>query len=185
MTEPAGHVSEREATRARAAAGAARGVVASLHCKPETAEEHGLPKPSVTEVTIVRSGLTGDFNRYRHEVSHDDEKMAVLLIPRETLADLRREGWPVAPGDLGENISSSGVPYGALSPGVRFRVGPAELEVTKPCTPCDNLYLLPYVGADRGPAFLKTMIDRRGWYARVLREGTVRVGDPIEILPSG
>jgi MOSC domain-containing protein YiiM len=110
--------------------------------------------------------------------------MAVLLMPRETIEELNREGWPVRPGDLGENVVSSGIAYNAFAPGRRVAVGEALLEISKPCTPCDNLYLLPYVGLERGPAFLKTMVDRRGWYARVINEGTVRVGDPIELLVS-
>lgn len=106
--------------------------------------------------------------------------MALLIVPRETLADLVREGWPVRPGDLGENITTEGIPYATFRPGLRFRAGEVVFEVSKPCTPCDNLYLLPYVGPARGPEFLKVMLDRRGWYARVVREGRVRSGDRIE-----
>ncbi|MGD0587468.1 MAG: MOSC domain-containing protein [Thermoplasmata archaeon] len=147
--------------------------------KPEVPGEHGLPKPSVPEVFVGRTGLQGDFNRYRHEQKADDAAMAVLIVPRETLAELEKEGWPVRPGDLGENITTEGIAYDAFVPGRRFRVGDAELEVSKACTPCDNLYLLPYVGPARGPEFLKVMLDRRGWYARVVREGRIRVGDRV------
>jgi MOSC domain-containing protein YiiM len=87
----------------------------------------------------------------------------------------------VRPGDLGENVTTGGIPYDAFQPPKRVRVGGAILETTKPCTPCTNLYLLPYVGHAKGPAFLKATLGRRGWYARVLDEGTVRRGDPIEI----
>jgi MOSC domain-containing protein YiiM len=153
--------------------------VVGLHAKPQTPGEHGLPKHSVREVRLLRTGVEGDFNLYRHEEKHDDESMAVLLIPRETISQLGREGWPVRPGDLGENITSEGLPYGDLQPGREYRIGTARLAVTKPCTPCTNLYLLPYVGVSRGPEFLRTMLDRRGWYARVVTEGAVRVGDPI------
>jgi MOSC domain-containing protein YiiM len=159
------------------------GRVLELHRKPETGEEHGLPKPTVPEARLTRAGVVGDFNRYRHEVKSDDESMAILIMPEETLRDLNREGWPVRAGDLGENITSVGVPYDEFRPGRRFRVGEAVLEVSKPCDPCDNLYLLPYVGAERGPEFLKTTLHRRGWYARVVHEGTVRGGDPIRALP--
>ncbi len=156
-----------------------RGRVYRLHRKPETSGEHGLPKASVREARFHESGVEGDFNRYRHEEKHDDPAMAILLLPRETLEELNREGWPVRPGDLGENVTTEGIPYAALSPGGRFRVGETVLEVSKACTPCDNLYLLPYVGPEKGPAFLKTTLGRRGWYARVVQGGTVREGDPI------
>ena len=126
----------------------------------------------------------GDFNRYRHEEKHDDEGMAVLLIPQETLEELNREGWPVRRGDLGENVISSGIAYNDFVPEDRLQVGEAVLGGLQGFYPCDFLYLLPYVGPERGPAFLKTLVDRRGWYARVIREGKVRVDDPIELLPS-
>lgn len=155
------------------------GHVFKLHRKPEVAGEHGLPKPSVPEAFAARTGFVGDFNRYRHEEKKDDPGMALLIVPRETLNELANEGWPVRPGDLGENITTEGIAYEAFVPGRRFRAGAALLEVSKACTPCDNLFLLPYVGASRGPEFLKVMLDRRGWYARVLREGWIRVGDPV------
>jgi MOSC domain-containing protein YiiM len=155
------------------------GRVFALHRKPQIAGEHGLPKPTVPEAFISQAGLEGDYNRYRHEEKKDDPGMAVLLVPRETLDELQREGWPVRPGDLGENITTEGIAYNDFVPGNRFRVGEVVLEVSKACTPCDNLYLLPYVGPARGPEFLKVMLDRRGWYARVVREGRVRAGDPV------
>jgi len=156
------------------------GRVFELHRKAEIAGEHGLPKPSVSEALVSRSGLRGDFNRYRHEEKKDDPAMALLLVPRETLSELSREGWPVRPGDLGENFTTEGIPYNAFTPGRRFRAGEVMFEISKACTPCDNLFLLPYVGPARGAEFLKVMLDRRGWYARVLHEGRVRAGDRIE-----
>jgi len=158
------------------------GRVFELHRKSEVPGEHGLPKPRVPEAFATVSGIRGDFNRYRHDVKGDDPAMALLLIPRETLEQLNREGWPVQPGDLGENITTEGIAYDALTPGRRFRIGDAVVEISKACTPCDNLFLLPYVGAARGPEFLQVTLGRRGWYARVLNDGWLRPGDPIELL---
>lgn len=157
----------------------AAGRVLRVNRKPEVGQEHGLPKPSVEKARLSASGVVGDFNRYRHEEKQDDPAMAVLLVPVETIDQLNREGWPVRPGDLGENLTTSGLDPLALAPGRQFVVGAATIEISKPCTPCDNLYLLPYVGRERGPEFLRTMLDRRGWYARVVHEGEVREGDAI------
>jgi MOSC domain-containing protein YiiM len=157
-------------------------IVAEVHRKAETTGEHGLPKPAVPSIRILANGVAGDFNRYRHEEKHDDPTSAVLLMPSETLEALRTEGWPVQPGDLGENLTTQGVPYEELRPGTVLLAGEAELEVTRPCDPCQNLYLLPYVGKTRGPSFLRTMVDRRGWYCRVRVPGTVRAGDPLKIV---
>jgi MOSC domain-containing protein YiiM len=144
--------------------------------------ERGLPKVAVPEARITTAGIEGDFNVYRHEVAGDDPAMAILIMPLETLRELDHEGWPVRPGDFGENITSVGLPYDTFAPGRRFEVGDALLEVSKACTPCDNLFQLPYVGSERGPEFLKVTLDRRGWYARVLREGRVRTDDAIRAV---
>ncbi len=101
-------------------------------------------------------------------------------MPVETIRSLNAEGWPIHEGDLGENITTEGIPYKEFHPGDKFRVGGATLEVSKPCDPCTNLYLLPYVGETKGPGFLKTMLHRRGWYASVAREGRIHTGDAIE-----
>lgn len=159
-----------------------QGRVYRLHVKPETPGERGLPKLPVPAVRLKHSGLEGDFNRYRHEEKHDDEAMAVLIVPREMIEQLNREGWPVLPGDLAENVTSEGIAYGDFEIGTKFEIGRARVEITKPCTPCTFLYLLPYVGEARGPEFLKAMVDRRGWYARVETEGDVRTGDVIRAI---
>jgi MOSC domain-containing protein YiiM len=156
------------------------GRVRRLSRKPQTPGQRGLPKPAVPEARITVRGVEGDYNVFRHDEAHDDPAMAILLMPFETLNELVREGWPVRPGDVGENITTEGIAYDAFAPGDRFRVGGALLEITKPCTPCDNLFQLPYVGPERGPEFLKATLGRRGWYAKVLEEGTVRTNDRVE-----
>ena len=53
----------------------------------------------------------------------------------------------------------------------------------------NGLYSLPYVGPERGPAFLRTLHGRRGWFARVVQGGAVYPGTPVEVthpgLPAG
>jgi MOSC domain-containing protein YiiM len=161
------------------ARGFGAGEVYRLHRKPRTEGERGLPKRAVPEAWLRADGLEGDFNRYRHEIKHDDPGMALLLLPLETIEVLRGEGWPVAPGDLGENLTTRGIPYGAFVPGEDWTIGNARVRIEKACTPCTFLFGLPYVGTERGPSFLKATLDRRGWYARVLSESVIRVGDPI------
>lgn len=155
------------------------GTLERIGAKPRTEGEHGLPKPELERAQLTPSGVDGDYNLYRATERHDDPAMALVILPGETLDALRSEGWPVRPGDLGENLLTRGIPYRELAPPSRWRVGDARVEVTKACTPCTNLYLLPYVGVAQGPAFLKATLDRRGWYALVLAPGSVRRGDTI------
>ncbi|HYA11288.1 MAG TPA: MOSC domain-containing protein [Thermoplasmata archaeon] len=158
------------------------GTVHRLGAKPRTAGEHGLPKPELDRARITFAGVEGDYNLYRDTRKRGDPEMALLLLPLETIEELGREGWPVRPGDLGENVTTSGIAYARLAPPTRLRLGTAVIETARPCEPCDNLFLLPYVGRDRGPEFLKATLGRRGWFARVLSEGVVRRGDPVEAV---
>jgi MOSC domain-containing protein YiiM len=156
------------------------GMVHQINVKPRTIGEHGLPKRPVESVLVTKAGLAGDYNLYRQEELEGDPDSAVLLMPLETILQLNAEGWPVKVGDLGENFTTTGMPYGSFSPGKAFRLGGAVVEVSRACNPCKNLYLLPYIGASKGPSFIKVMLGRRGWYARVRKEGKVRRGDTIE-----
>ncbi len=157
------------------------GRVIRLGVKSRVPGQRGLPKPEVPRIHVTPAGVVGDYNVWRQEEKGGDPDYALLVIPKETLDQLNREGWPVRPGDLGENITTSGVPYAAFQPPCRFRAGSVVAEVSKACTPCDNLSLLPYVGRARGPEFLKTMMGRRGWYARVVHPGEIQSGDPIRL----
>ncbi len=159
------------------------GKVYRINIKGEKAGERGLPKSPVSSALVTAAGVEGDFNRYRQEMAGGDPDMALLLIPLETIAQLQREGWPVEPGDLGENITTIGIEYSSFEAGKSYRVGDeVRIQISRPCEPCKNLYRLPYVGVEKGPWFIRALLGRRGWYARVLAGGLVRAGDPIEAL---
>jgi MOSC domain-containing protein YiiM len=159
-----------------------RGSVHSLHRKPEQPGEEGLPKPAVEELLLSERGVEGDFNRYRHERLADASDQALLILPFEVLIALQAEGWPVNPGDLGENVTSQGIPYTEFRVGDRFQIGDAIAQVSKPCLPCSYLERLPYVGQVRGTQFQATLLGRRGWFASLVREGRVRRGDAVTRL---
>ncbi len=158
-----------------------RGRVVQLSLKPQEGRARGLPKRAVPHLTITPEGVQGDFNRWRTEEANADPDQAVLLLREEILTDLRAEGWPVQAGELGENLTVADLPPDALQPGARVHLGGVVLEVSKPCDPCTVLFSLAYVGAERGPAFLRTLKGRRGWFARVLRGGTVRADMSLEV----
>jgi sulfite oxidase len=158
------------------------GRIVQLSLKPREGRSRGLPKRPVPELVVTRDGVQGDFNRWRTEKAGGDPDQAVLLLSEETLADLRAEGWPVQAGDIGENLTVAGLPADALRPGVRVHLGEVVLEVSKACDPCTILHTLPYVGLERGPAFIRALAGRRGWFARVLHGGTIRSDAAVEIV---
>jgi MOSC domain-containing protein YiiM len=153
--------------------------VVQLNLKPKEGRARGLPKRAVSQLTITAAGVEGDYNRWRTEKANGDPDQAVLLLSEEILADLRAEGWPVQPGDLGENVTLVDLARDDLKPGTVVRLGEVVLQVSKACDPCTVLYNLPYVGVERGPEFLRVIHGRRGWYARVLQGGTVRMESPV------
>jgi MOSC domain-containing protein YiiM len=159
------------------------GRIVRLHRKPQEGRARGIPKRPVDQLTISAAGGEGDFNRWRTEKADGDPDQAVLLLGDDVLTRLRAEGWPVNPGDLGENLLVAGLPPDMLAPGVRLRAGEVELEISKRCDPCVVLYGLPYVGVERGPAFVRTLRGRRGWFARVIRGGVVRVRMDVACHP--
>lgn len=160
------------------------GHITRLNLKPKVGRARGLPKLAVPELMVTAVGVQGDFNRWRTESAQGDPDQAVLLLGEERLAELRAEGWPVAAGDLGENLTVAGLPEAELRPGVELRAGKVRLVISKACEPCIVLYSLPYVGLERGHRFLRTLRGRRGWFARVLQGGTLRVGLSVEVTGS-
>lgn len=157
-----------------------QGIVYRLHAKPQTPGEKGIPKISQSELHVTKHGAEGDYNIYRIEKKNGDARMALLLLPLETIAQLEGEGWPVDTGHLGENITTKGIPYEHFALGQRYRIGKIEIEIAKVCNPCITLYSLPYVGEKKGPEFIKALLGRRGWYAKVIKEGTIQRRDRIE-----
>jgi MOSC domain-containing protein YiiM len=158
-----------------------QGSVVRLSVKPQTTGEHGLPKRAVPELRITAAGAEGDYNHYRTTKVKGDPDLAILMLTEEVLGGLRSEGWPVQPGDLGENLTLAGIPESSLKPGSRVSIGTVELEVSLACDPCNETYILPYVGKEKGPEFVRTLVGRRGWFARVLSGGIVATGDPVSV----
>lgn len=166
-------------------------IVTNLFVKTPGEGEPSLPKFSEKEVEIYSGGCRGDFNFFRFNnyrnvcekkgKQYDPENRAVLIMSLDVLVKLNEEGWPVKPGDLGENLLVDGK-YKFFEKGAVYRVGNAVLELTYQATPCKKLSQLSYVGEEKVVNFIPTMINRRGWYAKVVQEGVVRQGDKFILL---
>ena len=152
-----------------------------ISIKPNTPGQVGLPKAPVETATISKSGVEGDYNRFREKKKKNDPNMAVMILSTDVINALNSEGWPVSPGDLGENITLTNIDYSTLKLGDRLNIGEVTLEISLICDPCTNLNNLSYVGKDKSASFIKTLMKRRGWYARVLKAGEVTVGDTVAI----
>lgn len=142
----------------------------------------GVPKLPVDVARVTRDGLEGDAHRDREH--HGGPDRAVCLYSMETIRALVAEGHTVVPGSLGENVTVEGLSWASVEPGTRLQLGAAVLlEVTRYTSPCFNIKAV-FVGGD----FARVSQKRHpGWsrvYTRVLREGTIRSGDPARLVPA-
>ncbi|WP_199239230.1 MOSC domain-containing protein [Streptomyces sp. ICBB 8177] len=160
--------------------------------------EYSFTKPNRDSVRLLAGlGVEGDVHagvtvKHRSRVAQDPTQpnlRQVHLIHEELFAEVGEEGFKVAPGELGENITTRGIDLLALPVGTLLHVGDcAVLEVTglrNPCLQIDNFQdglLKQVVGRDEAGR-----IVRKAGIMSIVREGgVVRPGDTIDTaLPSG
>ena len=140
----------------------------------------GVPKKAVENVRVTALGLEGDAHRNREH--HGGPERAVCLFAMEAIRALQAEGHPLVPGGLGENVTLEGLDWSAVQPGARLRLG-AEVvvEITRYTTPCFNIRPA-FRDGDYSLVSQKRHPGRSRVYARVLEAGTVRRGDPAQLL---
>ena len=165
------------------------GSVLALHLS----DRHDFSKQAIDEAELIAGvGVAGDVHagplvQHRSRVAADPGQpnlRQVHLIAGELLDVLADAGCPVAPGELGENITTRGTDLHALGVGAVLRIGQSALvAVTGLRNPCAQieafrrglLNLVSY--RDEAGA----LIRRAGIMGVVVLGGTVRVGDGIEI----
>jgi MOSC domain-containing protein YiiM len=137
----------------------------------------GVPKLPRPSCAVTAGGLAGD--RQRDLEYHGGPARAVCLYSQDLIDALRAEGHPIDAGSIGENFTVAGVPWSEMLPGAQLDVGEVRLELTDYAAPCNNI-AGSFAGRRTGRVSQKA---HPGWsrlYARVLKEGTVRVGDRVE-----
>ena len=137
-------------------------------------------RPVAGRVEVGRLGLTGDTQvSTKH---HGGPDKAVYAYAEEDIqhwtGELDRE---LPPGTFGENLRTTGLDVTRALVGERWRVGEDGLvvEVTQPRIPCATFQT--WLG-ERRWAKRFTAHGAPGAYLRVLQEGTVAVGDEIEVI---
>ena len=108
----------------------------------------------------------------------------VHLIQSELFAELAAKGFAVAPGEMGENVTTAGIDLLALPTGTRLRLGDdAVVELTGLRTPCFKLDRwqpgLKMATIERGPR--NRIILKAGVMAIVVAGGEVKAGDAIAV----
>ena len=162
-----------------------------------TGSSHGIGKETDDAIRLVEGqGVEGDvhagptvMHRSRRRKNPELPNLRqVHLIHRELHEELAGRGFELGPGEMGENVLTSGVELLELPTGARLRLGAAAVvEVTGLRNPCSQLDEL-------APGLMKAVLDRdadgelvrkSGVMGVVLAGGEVRPGDPIEVeLPA-
>ena len=149
------------------------GNVSAIHIAPNAAGQMQ-PVPQVR--AVPGHGLDGDryFRKTGTYSTRPGAGREVTLIEAEAYDAIAREaGILLAPGASRRNITTRGVPLNHLV-GKQFHVGEVLLEGVRLCEPCGHLESLTQAGVREG------LIHRGGLRARIVSEGTIRIGDVIQ-----
>jgi MOSC domain-containing protein YiiM len=161
-------------------------------------DAHRFSKPVRTSITLLAGlGVEGDahlgttvqhLSRKRRDPDAPNLRQ-VHLVHSELHEELSGKGYAVAPGNLGENVTTAGVPLLDLPTGTRLHLGDeAVVELTGLRNPCIQIDVL-------GAGAMKAVLDRdadgnvvrkSGVMGVVITGGEVRPDDAVRVeLPQG
>ena len=164
-----------------------------------SSDTHAPPKSNRDSITLVAGiGVEGDVHagatvKHVSRVKRGDAAQPNLrqvhLIHAELHDELRAQGFDVAPGQMGENVTTRGVDLLGLPVGARLRLGDdAVVEITGLRNPCKQLNGIQ-------PGLMKATLDRdedgelirkAGVMGVVASGGEVQPGDAVDVeLPDG
>ena len=150
------------------------GVVRYLHITPRAF----LPMRAMPELRLIEGrGIEGDrymIGREEGFYSHKPEEgRQVTLFEFETLVALKRDAnIDLGPEEHRRNVTVEGVPLTHLV-GRQFWLGETLLEATRLSIPCRHIEEIT------GKAIFDPLINRSGLNCKILKGGTVRVGDAV------
>lgn len=135
-----------------------------------TSEKKGQRKKNVGQAEIRENwGLVGDAHagNWHRQIS---------LLAMESIDKMNAAGLTVGPGDFAENLTVHGLGLmNQYAVGTRFRIGETEVELTQIGKLCHTKCEIFRLAGD-------CVMPREGVFVKVLKPGTVRVGDEIEPL---
>ncbi len=158
---------------------------------------HHFSKTNALAIRLIEGlGVDGDAHagvtvKHRSRVRRDPTQpnlRQVHLVHRELFDELRGKGFEIAPGDIGENVTTSGIDLLALPRGTLLRLGESAIvEVTGLRNPCIQLnhFRDGLMEAVLDKDAEGNLIRKAGIMCVVLAGGEVRPADPIAMeLPA-
>lgn len=134
-----------------------------------TSKHKGERKKNVgTSAVLTGLGLAGDAHAgFKHR--------QVSLLALESIEKMRNMGLDVNPGDFAENLTVSGLDLVSLPVGTRLRINDVLMEVSQIGKECHTRCAIYYQAGD-------CVMPKEGIFAIVLTDGTISVGDRLEVL---
>ena len=153
------------------------GVIFQINCS-----DGGVPKHAIEEAEVSPTGLIED--RQAHPKIHGGPDRALCLYSLERIEELQREGHPISPGSVGENITVRGLDWSELKPGDRLALGDeVVIEITSHTNPCNSI-AASFIKGDFRRISQKKHPGQSRLYARVISTGRLRVGQSVSLLES-
>jgi MOSC domain-containing protein YiiM len=165
------------------------GTVTSVSLSPR----HGFSKQVNLAIRLLAGlGVDGDAHlgvtvKHRSRVARDPSQpnlRQVHLIHAELHAELRAAGFDILPGEMGENVTTSGVDLLGLPAGAVLRLGAdAAVKVTGLRNPCAQLdrFRPGLMQAVLGRDSVGALVRKAGVMGIVLAGGDVRAGDAVTV----
>ena len=140
-----------------------QGSITNLHI----ARVKGTPSDPVQKATAISGlGLEGDRSAYEGSMRQ------VLFMDKETLDE-----FGLAPGQVKENITVTGLDLSQTKEGQVFRIGDeVTMEIVGDCEPCGKMDAIQ-------PGLMEKIDGRRGMLAKVIDGGAIKVGDSVRVEP--
>jgi MOSC domain-containing protein YiiM len=135
-----------------------------------TSKKKGTRKKIVpTALAMEEFGLIGD----AHSDHHSHRQVSLLAV--ESIDKMRDNGVAVGPGDFAENLTTKGIELTSLPIGSQLSTGDGIiLELTQIGKECHSkCAIFRQAGM--------CIMPEEGIFARVIRGGIVRTGDPIRV----
>jgi MOSC domain-containing protein YiiM len=164
--------------------------ILAVHAAPS----HHFSKAAQLSIRLLPGlGVAGDAHagatvKHRSRVARDPSQpnlRQVHLVHAELFDELRPLGFDLAPGDIGENMTTRGLDLLGLPAGTRLRLGRgAVVEVTGLRNPCSQLddFRPGLMKATLGRDARGALVRKTGVMAVVIAGGEVLADDPIEAM---
>ena len=130
-------------------------------------------------IHVAGVNLSGDDQADRRV--HGGADKAVYAYAIEDYEWWAAVGVDAGPASFGENLTTRGLEVSSACVGDRWRIGTVLLEVAQPRQPCFKLGIR--MGDEHFPGRFEAA-QRPGAYLRILQEGDLAAGDPIEVQPA-